>query len=135
MAVFSKYSNNFNAQTTIISNGAYIKGDLNLNSMLHVNGTIEGVLHSDNTIVIGKDGNVTGNMYAQKIVINGCFEGNIDAEFVELLSGAIVKGDIVSLNLSIENGAKFIGQSILKDHSKVTLNLEAIEDNSASKDL
>lgn len=135
MAVFSKHSNNFNAQTTIISNGAYIKGELNLNSMLHVDGIVEGILHSDGTIVIGKGGNIIGSVYAQKIVINGCFEGNIDAEFVEILSGAIVKGEISSLNLSIENGAKFSGQNILKDHSKATLNLEVIEDNSASKDL
>ncbi|ANE32708.1 putative bactofilin domain protein [Campylobacter hyointestinalis subsp. hyointestinalis LMG 9260] len=135
MAVFSKHSNNFNAQTTIISNGAYIKGELNLNSMLHVDGIVEGILHSDGTIVIGKGGNIIGSVYAQKIVINGCFEGNIDAEFVEILSGAIVKGEISSLNLSIENGAKFSGQSILKDNLKATLNLEVIEDNSASKDL
>ncbi|OCS34041.1 hypothetical protein AWR29_07355 [Campylobacter fetus subsp. venerealis] len=137
MAVFSKNPSRFNAQTTIISEGAYIQGELTLKSMLYVDGKVDGAIRSDNTVVIGKNGNIKGVIFAQKVVINGIFEGNIDAEFVDILNGSFVSGDILAANLSIERGAKFNGKSSTKNVVKSLENLEIIdaEASSASKDL
>ncbi|RUT51115.1 bactofilin family protein [Campylobacter fetus] len=137
MAVFSKNPSRFNAQTTIISEGAYIQGELTLKSMLYVDGKVDGAIRSDNTVVIGKNGNIKGVIFAQKVVINGIFEGNIDAEFVDILNGSFVSGDILAANLSIESGAKFNGKSSTKNVVKSLENLEIIdaEASSASKNL
>ncbi|ANE35794.1 putative bactofilin domain protein [Campylobacter iguaniorum] len=139
MAVFNKNIRNTNSQATIISSGVSIKGELSLSSMLYVEGSVEGVIVSDNTVVIGKNGNVKGIIKANKVVINGNFEGNIDSEFVEMLNGSLLIGDISTNNLSVENGAKFNGKSIIKDQNstKSLENLEIIEteESSASKDL
>ncbi|AII14633.1 putative protein (bactofilin domain) [Campylobacter iguaniorum] len=139
MAVFNKNIRSTNSQATIISSGVSIKGELSLNSMLYVEGSVEGVIVSDNTVVIGKNGSVKGIIKANKVVINGNFEGNIDSEFVEMLNGSLLIGDISTNNLSVENGAKFNGKSIIKDQNSIKSleNLEIIEteESSASKDL
>ncbi|WP_279060987.1 bactofilin family protein [Campylobacter lanienae] len=137
MAVFSKGSGKFNSETTIISEGAYIKGELTCSSVLYIEGRIDGMIKSSNTVVIGKNGKVTGIITASKVVVNGIFEGNIDSGSVEILSGGFVLGDICSCSLSIEVGGRFDGKSSLKASESIQSleNLEIIdtEESGASK--
>ena len=137
MAVFSKGSSKFNSETTIISEGAYIKGELTCSSVLYIEGRIDGIIKSSNTVVIGKNGKVTGIITASKVVVNGVFEGNVDSGSVEILSGGFVLGDIGSCSLSIEVGGRFDGKSSLKASESIQSleNLEIIdtEESGASK--
>ena len=137
MAVFSKGSSKFNSETTIISEGAYIKGELACSSVLYIEGRIDGIIKSSNTVVIGKNGKVTGIITASKVVVNGVFEGNVDSGSVEILSGGFVLGDICSCSLSIEVGGRFDGKSSLKASESIQSleNLEIIdtEESGASK--
>ena len=137
MAVFSKGSGKFNSETTIISEGVYIKGDLACSSVLYIEGHIDGMIKSSNTVVIGKNGKVTGIITASKVVVNGVFEGNIDSGSVEILSGGFVLGDICSCDLSIEVGGRFDGKSSRKASESIQSleNLEIIdtEESGASK--
>ena len=137
MAVFSKGSGKFNSETTIISEGVYIKGDLACSSVLYIEGHIDGMIKSSNTVVIGKNGKFTGIITASKVVVNGVFEGNIDSGSVEILSGGFVLGDIWSCDLSIEVGGRFDGKSSRKASESIQSleNLEIIdtEESGASK--
>ncbi len=140
MAVFSKGSINTNAQTTIISVGASVKGEFNLTSMLYVEGSLEGNIASNNAVVVGRGGFIKGNVSAVKVVINGEFTGKISANEIEVLDGGILTGDIAAVTLSIEGGAKFNGksttiQSAEEIGDKLEKNgVELISEN-ASKDL
>ena len=129
MAVFSKGSGKFNSETTIISEGVYIKGDLACSSVLYIEGHIDGMIKSSNTVVIGKNGKFTGIITASKVVVNGVFEGNIDPGSVEILSGGFVLGDICSCDLSIEVGGRFDGKSSRKASESIQSleNLEIID--------
>ena len=137
MAVSSKGSGKFNSETTIISEGVYIKGDLACSSVLYIEGHIDGMIKSSNTVVIGKNGKFTGIITASKVVVNGVFEGNIDSGSVEILSGGFVLGDICSCDLSIEVGGRFDGKSSRKASESIQSleNLEIIdtEESGASK--
>ena len=137
MAVFSKGSGKFNSETTIISEGVYIKGDLACSSVLYIEGHIDGMIKSSNTVVIGKNGKFTGIITASKVVVNGVFEGNIDSGSVEILRGGFVLGDICSCDLSIEVGGRFDGKSSRKASESIQSleNLEIIdtEESGASK--
>ena len=139
MAVFSKGSGKFNSETTIISEGAYIKGELACGSVLYIEGHVDGMIKSSNTVVIGKNGKVTGIISASKVVVNGVFEGNVDADSVEILSGGFVLGDICSDSLSIETGGRFDGRNSFKasNSMKSLENLEIIdtEESGASKNI
>ena len=129
MPVFSKGSGKFNSETTIISEGVYIKGDLACSSVLYIEGHIDGMIKSSNTVVIGKNGKFTGIITASKVVVNGVFEGNIDSGSVEILSGGFVLGDICSCDLSIEVGGRFDGKSSRKASESIQSleNLEIID--------
>ncbi len=89
--------------------------------MLHVDGELSGVIHSENIVVVGKNGNLKGELKADKIVINGYFEGEIEANSLEILTGGVVMGDISVNEISIESGGKFRGISKIKEEKTVKL--------------
>jgi len=114
MALFKK-ENQITNSTTIISKGVLIKGDLELTAKLHIEGNIEGNISSSNEISIGKDGVVNGELKSSKLIVNGLFEGKADCDYIEIMKGGIIKGDITVKNITIENGGCFSGRSILKE--------------------
>ena len=129
MAVFNKGNANA-AQTTIISAGTLIKGEMRLSCILHIDGNIEGDVISDSTVVIGKNGTARGSIKAKHIIINGKFFGNIEAELVELLGGGVLIGDVLSQSFGIEVGAKFNGKSAVSGGDQAL-----VIDGSASEDV
>lgn len=119
MAIFNKSGVNAvstsSSETTVISSGARIEGKFYFSSMLHVDGELNGTIHSESIVVIGKNGNLKGELKADKIVVNGYFEGELEAESLEILTGGVVNGNIVVKELSIENGGRFNGTSKIKE--------------------
>jgi len=87
--------------------------------MLHVDGDLSGIIHSESIVVIGKNGNLKGELKADKVVVNGFFEGELEADSLEILTGGIVSGNITIKELAIENGGKFNGSSKIKEEEAV----------------
>lgn len=102
------------SETTVIARGAAVKGEFAFECRLHVDGDIEGTINSSNIVVIGKKGVVKGELKAQKLVVNGVFEGSADCAQVEVLTGGMFSGDVLSEELVIESKAKFQGQSKIR---------------------
>ena len=100
--------------TTIISKGSKINGEFNLTAKLHIEGEVDGKIESSNLVSIGKEGKLKGEIKAQKLLLNGVFEGKIEAETIEITTGGKLIGEIVIENLIIEKGAIFEGTSTLK---------------------
>ena len=110
MAIFGKTANaSNNKQSTIIGMGAIFKGNLTLSSMIYVDGTIEGDVLSTDSVVVGKNGILKGDVKAKKIVINGEIRGNVVADSIEILAGATLMGDMEVYELSCEPSGRFIG--------------------------
>jgi len=107
--------------TTIISQGAVIKGDLELSAKLHIEGVVDGNINSSNEVSIGKDGVMKGELKASKLIVNGVFEGTADCDYIEIMKGGILKGNITIKNITIENGGCFAGTSTLKEHKNDTI--------------
>ena len=119
MAIFSRYdrkqpSHSITNGATIIAAGTKIKGDMTLSSSLHVDGEIEGIIHSDNIITIGTKGRISGEITAKSLVINGVFRGVADSESVEILPKGDVKGKLTYSELTIEKGASFAGETAIR---------------------
>ncbi|EAJ0328711.1 polymer-forming cytoskeletal protein [Campylobacter lari] len=134
MAIFNKGSIATVSETTVVSNGAKIEGKFYFDSMLHLDGEITGVIDSSNVIVIGKSGVLKGQVKANKIVINGVFEGEMQVDSLEILSGGVLNGNIIVKQLSIENGGKFNGSSkiIEKDEELTTIDVSIENSENAS---
>jgi len=76
---------------------------------MQVDGSVEGEIHVNKTLVISESGQAIGDIFAEHLVINGEFEGTCHAAKIEILSNGKVNGTIYSDDLSIEQGGRFNG--------------------------
>ena len=100
--------------TTIITAGSSIKGEMNLTCNLYVDGDFEGVIHSKKEVNIGKNGHINGDVHTKRLVVQGFVEGTLHAERVEIKAAGRVKGTIEAAELVIEAKGIFEGNSIVK---------------------
>ena len=98
---------------TIIGNGSSVSGDIQINGFVRVDGNINGNLKTDGNVIIGDNAKIRGNIEAKSVIIGGIVLGNIHAdESVKLLSSSVVRGDILSHRVKIEDKAIFHGHCI-----------------------
>ncbi len=116
MAIFDKTNaeSPASSETTIIASGAKIDGIFNCASRLHVDGEVTGEVHSKSIVTIGKAGKINGSITANRLIVNGLFEGNANCDGVEVLAGGKFLGKVVSKELMIEAKAEFEGESKIK---------------------
>lgn len=117
---------------TIIAAGTKIKGDITLSSSLHIDGEIEGIIHSDNIITIGTKGQVNGDIIAESLVINGIFKGSAESNSVEILPKGDVKGKLTYRELTIEKGASFEGETAVLSANSDESNISDISEHKKS---
>lgn len=114
MGFFSQHAGNQSkhAVTTVIAQGCTINGSLRLSCDMQVDGYIEGKIVSEKTLVISGTGRIKGELTADKVIINGLFEGDCFANSVEILPQGKAHGVIHCDDLSIERGGSFIGKTM-----------------------
>ena len=114
MGFFSKHAGNQSkhAVTTVIAQGCSVNGNLRLSCDIQVDGYVEGKIVSDKTLIISASGRVKGEVTADKIIINGLFDGECYANSVEVLPQGKAHGVIHCDDLSIERGGSFLGNTL-----------------------
>ncbi|MBA1432649.1 MAG: polymer-forming cytoskeletal protein [Epsilonproteobacteria bacterium] len=122
MAIFNNSdienkSNSTDANTTIITAGAKITGEVELSCNLYIDGELEGSISSSKEVNVGKNGHVKGNIVTNRLVVQGCVEGSVEADRVEIKAAGHVNGEITSIELVIESKGVFEGNSIVKNSS------------------
>lgn len=110
---------------TFIGAKAEIQGALRLQESVRIDGKVVGGIEAphdaDICVVIGPTGEVQGDVVARRIIVAGKVAGNIHAfERVELLSSALVQGDIKYASIAVEHGAKLLGLMLQVDGGAVT---------------
>ncbi len=75
---------------TIITNGAKIKGDIEGDDTVHIDGEVYGNIKVNNTVVVGKSGFIKGNIQAHKIISSGKIDGNIKCDELEVMHQAYI---------------------------------------------
>ena len=98
-----------------------IKGALQASEDLAIDGAIEGTVDvHGHTIVIGGQGKIYGNLYADVVIVFGKVMGNIyAADHVELRRTGIVLGDLTAARVVIEDGAYFKGSIDIRRRTEV----------------
>ncbi|MCG3724960.1 polymer-forming cytoskeletal family protein [Vibrio cincinnatiensis] len=111
MGIFSKQSRakSQHSATTLIAKGCSVSGQLRLENNIQVDGSIDGQIHVEKTLVISESGVVSGEIFAQHVIVNGAFEGTCHADKIEILNKGQVTGSLYSDDLSIEQGGRFNG--------------------------
>lgn len=114
MGFFSQHAGNQgkHAVTTVVAQGCTVNGSLRLSCDMQVDGYVEGKIVSEKTLVISGTGRIKGELTADKVIINGLFEGDCFANSVEILPQGKAHGVIHCDDLSIERGGSFIGKTM-----------------------
>lgn len=91
---------------------------------LHVDGHIDGIVETSYDISIGQNGSLNGLIKARSIFLSGKLEGKVACERIEILETGKLVGELISGELTIEAGGKFIGQSRELSESGIIVGLE-----------
>ncbi len=106
------------AAISLIAAGMKIVGNCETEGTIRVEGSVEGTLKAGKSIVVGRGGEVTGDIVTQDAVISGRVSGNIVAESrLELQSTCDIQGEIRSRRVQLDEGARFNGQVHMEDPS------------------
>lgn len=95
---------------SIVAVGMTVRGDIESNGTVKVEGTVEGHVQAKNQVLVAKGGVVDGDIDAREAVVGGQANGAIRAlERVEIQSGATVNGDITTRRISVAEGGSLNG--------------------------
>jgi cytoskeletal protein CcmA (bactofilin family) len=103
-----------------LGRSVFIRGELSGSEDIYVDGQVEGTIQlSGNSLTIGPNGRIRANITAKNVTVNGSVDGNIDAgERTDMRKSAVVKGDVRTRRIAIEEGAYFTGKLEILGDSK-----------------
>ena len=98
------------AALSIVSAGMRITGDVETSGVLKVDGEINGSITGARQVLLGRGGEVRGNIAASEVVVGGHVEGSVAATVrLELQPTATVTGDIETRSIIVLEGARING--------------------------
>jgi cytoskeletal protein CcmA (bactofilin family) len=97
-------------QPSVLGKTLVFKGELSADEDLVLQGRVEGSIHHTQSLTVGVDGVVVGDIHARSILIEGTVEGDLHGVASVLVSAtAKVRGNIVAPRVGITEGANFNG--------------------------
>ncbi|HXO06329.1 MAG TPA: polymer-forming cytoskeletal protein [Candidatus Sulfotelmatobacter sp.] len=110
MAWFDRNRQDSGDWTGFLEQGVKLEGRLESNGTFRIDSSMKGTLVSEETLILGDNASVQGQIEGNHVIISGRFDGTIRARGkVELKTKAIVTGEIHCPCLIIEPGAVFDG--------------------------
>ena len=108
--------NKLDKGVTIIAAHTEMVGDVRFSGQLYVCGKISGNImasHDKATLIVDKDGFVSGEVHVPNAVINGLVDGNVYvSNKAELAERARVQGNLFYNLIEMQLGAKVEGQLV-----------------------
>jgi cytoskeletal protein CcmA (bactofilin family) len=96
---------------SLVAPGMSIVGDCETEGTIRVEGRVEGTIRAGKSVVVGRSGEVVGDIVTQDAVVSGRVSGNVTAESrLELQSTCDIQGEIRSRRVQLDEGARFNGQ-------------------------
>src|SRR5574341_2364 len=104
---------------TIIGKGSVIEGLLTVQSSLRIDGRVTGQVHALDSHVVGKDGEIEGEVKVKNAIIGGRVKNRVLASGkVVLEAHAIVHGEVKTSKLVIDEGAVFDGNCAMSENGR-----------------
>ena len=97
-----------NGQYSKIDKSTTLKGNVNADSDIRIDGKVEGELITTGKIILGKDAQVKGKIRCTNADIEGVFEGELTLSgTLSLKMGSNLQGKVRIQKLIVESGAIF----------------------------
>ncbi|MBO4778266.1 MAG: polymer-forming cytoskeletal protein [Bacteroidales bacterium] len=108
--------------TNLITSGTVINGDITCDSDMRIDGVLSGNLTAKGKIVVGKTGDVKGEITCQNCDVEGSVNGKLTIkDLLSLRATAKFLGDIITTKLAIEPGAIFTGTCKMNGEKDATV--------------
>lgn len=99
-------------EKTVIAKGTVIRGEMETDALLLLDGTWEGAIRSATEVSVGANGHFKGSLTAKHVIVNGRLEGTVHCHKLEVLKNGLVEGEVHLQDFTIEPGGRFFGQSL-----------------------
>jgi cytoskeletal protein CcmA (bactofilin family) len=99
-------------ELNFLGGGTVVDGTIRANNSVRVDGKVKGKLICKNTLTVGINGEIEGEVEAKNAIIGGKIKGKIKvAEKLVLEAKSVLMGDLKASKLLIDEGAVFEGNS------------------------
>lgn len=114
---------------SIMSASATIKGEIDIEDDLRIDGNVDGNIHSGGKVVIGPEGCVKGKIMGKSVEVIGKIFGDVTvSEIVILRTSSYYEGQIIARNIEIEAGASFFGNCRMENEDRKAITANGIEE-------
>lgn len=104
-------SNKSSQGYSVIHDRLTIRGELDTDGTVRVEGRVEGPSHRAGTLIVGAGGFIIGDVDARDVVVAGQIQGNVHASGrLEIEAGASIIGEIRANVMVLREGATVHGQ-------------------------
>ena len=108
---------------SIISNSVKIEGNLFSEGNVRIDGFIYGNVTVDGNLTVGEGSEIQGEVKAKNITMSGKVLGKVTAhEKLKLEPKAVLKGDLITKFLVIDENAYFEGYSHMNNDNSSNIN-------------
>jgi cytoskeletal protein CcmA (bactofilin family) len=107
---------------SVLADDLHIKGEITTSGDIELKGSVEGEV-TCRTLLIAEDAKVEGKVTAEKVVVRGTVNGQINGIRVTLSASSRVTGELMCKALSVDEEAYFDGTS-QRVNDPLSLNLD-----------
>ena len=105
---------------SIIAAGTRIDGDIETDGVIKIEGRVEGSIRAGRQVLVGRQGEVQGNVTTREAVIGGKVQGSIIAsERIEVQGTSVIVGDISTKAIAVIEGGRINGTVRIADAKEV----------------
>jgi cytoskeletal protein CcmA (bactofilin family) len=102
------------APSTSVDASSEVEGRLRCRETLRIDGRVKGEVECEKAVLVGEGARVYARIAADEVQISGVVEGDIAARRkITLERTAVVKGDLTTPGIVIEEGAKLKGRIVI----------------------
>lgn len=111
-APISNYETEAQKVVTLIGEGAVCDGPFSARDTTRIDGTINGSVRIEGSLIIGQAGKINGNVTAQNVFVAGEIIGNVDcaAGKLDISDTGRLTGDVTCRSIVIDENAVFSGK-------------------------
>ena len=120
MATKTNIADSSSTELNFLGGGTKVEGTVRTENSVRIDGTLKGKLICKNTLTVGVNGVIEGEVQAKNAIIGGKIEGKIKVdEKLVLESKSRLVGELKANKLIIDEGAVFEGTSNMGVQSEV----------------
>ena len=123
-------SSTSSTELNFLGGGTIVEGTIKTDNSVRVDGKLKGKLICKNTLTVGLNGEIDGEVQAKNAIIGGKIKGKVSiAEKLVLESKSVLIGELKASKLIIDEGAVFDGTSDMgsKDETRKPVESDAFK--------